>query len=138
MKTLILVIKIIALLGISLTGAERSLAESGIATTSCSRRAKLCEDGSDRCHDRYFYIYSSQYALFINDKFESENHTLNTSGFIDDTYQFVGPSDKWIIYQGKKFRLALPWKNGAGIYVRSIKEIDGPSVTEKTWKKLCK
>lgn len=125
------------LLAVNISIGNRAFAESGSESTSCSGQIKLCEDGLDTCSSRSFYIYSYQYVYIYDGKIQSENHNLNITGFLDDNYRLIGLSEKWVIYEGKYFKLAIPWKDGAGIYARSNKELSGPGTINGTWKKLC-
>lgn len=134
----------IFVIALSLFFSTQAFSDSGSESTSCSGHIKLCDDGTNNCSKRYYYIYSYQYIYEYNGEIKSESHSMSISGFLDGKYTLVGLSDKWVIYKNDKYRLALPWVNDAGIYAFSKSQIDGPgsnvmgSNSQSNWKLLCK
>lgn len=80
----------------------------------------------------YFYIYQYVYINFKNEVC-SESHTFSFHGALSDEEdaKLLGLSDDWLIYEGKKYLLAVPVKNGEKIYIQN-KSVPG-SPNGDTW-----
>src|SRR5690606_34011419 len=136
----------IMVLCVSFAAAGSALGESGSRSLSCSGRIKLCEDGSANCQERYFYAYTYQYAYFYRGELKSENHSFHFNGFFKDDFRLVRAAHDWIIYEANNYKIAVPWRTGADLYDKPIRELDSPKIdspfsrfklSRNGWQKLC-
>lgn len=69
----------------------------------------------------YYYIYQFSYVSF--DKLVSESHNFVFTGALEEEEKavFRGIEDDWLIYEGKKYLLAIPHKKGEQIYIQKKK-----------------
>ena len=87
---------------------------SGSTSNSCSGDITT-RDGSEH----YVSIYAYQYAYVYRGRLESHSYSLNVSGILGDErdYRPVGVAGHWVIFRGRFFLLAIPWKDGLSVYV---------------------
>lgn len=109
-------------------------ADSGSASGSCS--------GSIHPYG-YFYAYTYQYASIHNGQLVVENHNFTFSGIIKDIQSaaLVRANSTHVIYRTSGFLVAVPYKAGKGLYIKSLQD---PAATQtlspgelSEWVKLC-
>lgn len=106
-------------------------------TSECEGEFNVCDNSTGICTKEYFYIYAHQYADVYDDIVKSESHSFSFSGILGDKDSYKleprarGPH---LIYVGKTFNLAIPYKDAKdGVYMSQ--GVAGPSAG---WVRLCK
>lgn len=82
----------------------------------------------------YFYAYTYQYVYINNNNIDSESHSLSFSGFLsgaDDAQWSRGMDGKWVVYRSGDFDIAVPYIDGAGLFVMDNR------YRNSEWVKLC-
>ncbi|MFI5714499.1 hypothetical protein [Nocardia sp. NPDC051750] len=116
-----------AALFVSLVPVGVATAETGTHTNSGSCSGQTLSWG-------YFYAYTYQYAYVVNGKFQNESHNFNFNGFLDganDADFAYGMDKKWMVYRSGDFDIAVPYIEGAGLFVKDNRTRDNE------WIKLC-
>lgn len=111
-------------LGIGMTPAQ-AYSFSGSHSGSCSGTANPWG---------YFYAYTYQYVYVSNNRIESESHSFSFSGFLDGAEGatlIAGRDNQWTIYRSGDFDIAVPYVDGAGLFVKDNRYRDND------WTKLC-
>ena len=112
----------------------KAQADSGSTSGSCS--GTLNQLG-------YFYAYTYQYAYLYNGVLGSESHSFSFSGFLSEmkTAKIIGANEKFVVYRsqhGRALDLAVPFKSGAGLFVKYTASTDFPGEKSQGWINLCR
>ena len=107
-------------------------AESGSMNKDCAGELQVC-DGKSACRTEAFSISATQYAYVDNGALKTETHTLVLKGALAQSGEprIIGVSGKWVLYQGEKFKLAIPWNKAYPIYVQQT------DVLNAQWQVTC-
>ena len=111
-------------------------ADTGSASVTCSGRAKACPT----CEEKYFYIYTYQYAHLRDGKVVTEKHSLKMRGFLGnpEEYKLIKPTSKHMLYSNGKLTLSVPFRAATdGIWLLHKREVAGPGEKQEEWVQLC-
>src|SRR5580700_3935705 len=99
------------------------------------------DSGHLKPNNEYYYFYIYQYSSTYNGEVRSESHSFSFSGALsgEEDAELLGLSDNWLIYEGKKYFIAVPACSGERIYIKNKASLDAPvSTKSKSWQPISK
>ena len=103
---------------------------AGSFTRTCQAVIDFCDKPATNtgCKREHASIFAQQTAAVFNGEISSESHTLNLEGFLKQKKEpkLLGAAGDFIIYQGEKYVLAIPYNPTKKIHVKQVGALDSP------------